>query len=56
MQKATVEFTGSNTFFGKTAKLVQHDSNERTHLQKILLTIMYVLVGLSVVLCTLNFL
>jgi H+-transporting ATPase len=51
-----VEFTGSNTFFGKTAKLVQHDSNERTHLQKILVTIMYVLVGLSVVLCTLNFL
>lgn len=51
-----MEFTGSQTFFGKTAKLVQNDSNERSHLQKILVTIMYVLVGLSVVLCTLNFL
>ena len=51
-----MEFTGSNTFFGKTAKLVQNDSNERSHLQKVLVTIMYVLVGWSVVLCTLNFL
>lgn len=51
-----MEFTGSSTFFGKTAMLVQRDSNERTHLQKILVTIMYVLVGLSVILCTLNFL
>jgi H+-transporting ATPase len=54
--QATIEFTGPNTFFGKTAKLVQSDSSddERSHLQKVLVTIMYVLVGLSVVLCTLN--
>lgn len=53
--EATVEFTGANTFFGKTASLlVEH--NERSHLQKILNKIMVVLVSLSLVLCSINFL
>jgi H+-transporting ATPase len=52
--QATVEFTGSNTFFGKTATLLQ-DSHEPSHLQKLLITIMYVLVILSFVLCMINF-
>ena len=52
--QATVEFTGANTFFGKTASLLQ-DNHEISHLQRILITIMFVLVGLSLVLCTLNF-
>jgi len=52
--EATVEFTGENTFFGKTASLLQ-ETHERSHLQKILMTIMFVLVGLSVVLCLINF-
>jgi H+-transporting ATPase len=51
-----VEFTGANTFFGKTATLLQKNSNERTHLQRMLMTIMYVLVGLSTTLCTLSLL
>jgi H+-transporting ATPase len=34
--EATVEFTGSDTFFGKTAGLLQ-DTHERSHLQKILI-------------------
>jgi H+-transporting ATPase len=51
-----VEHTGANTFFGKTATLLQSDPSERTHLQKMLMTIMYVLVGLSTVLCTLTLL
>lgn len=49
-----MEFTGANTFFGKTASLLQ-ETNERSHLQQLLVTIMYVLVSLSVVLCTINF-
>lgn len=49
-----MEFTGANTFFGKTATLLQ-ETNERSHLQQLLVTIMYVLVSLSVVLCTINF-
>ena len=52
--QATVEFTGAYTFFGKTASLLQ-DTHERSHLQQLLVSIMYVLVGLSVVLCTINF-
>lgn len=48
--EGTVEFTGGNTFFGKTASLLQ-TKPESSHLQKILMTIMYVLVGLSLVLC-----
>lgn len=46
---ATVEFTGSNTFFGKTATLLQGD-DELGNLQKVLLRIMVVLVVLSFVL------
>jgi H+-transporting ATPase len=52
--EATVEFTGANTFFGKTASLLQ-ENHEPSHLQKILMTIMKVLVGLSLTLCIINF-
>ncbi len=52
--EATVEFTGANTFFGKTASLLQ-EHHEPSHLQRILMTIMTVLVGLSVTLCIINF-
>jgi H+-transporting ATPase len=34
--EATVEFTGSDTFFGKTAGLLQ-ETHERSHLQRILI-------------------
>ena len=44
--EATVINTGSNTFFGKTATLLQGDS-EIGHLQKVLMRIMIVLVILS---------
>ena len=54
LKKGTVEFTGSNTFFGKTASLLQ-ETHEHSHLQKILITIVMVLVVLSVTLCTINF-
>eukprot|EP00201_Polytomella_parva_P007728 CAMPEP_0175064506 /NCGR_PEP_ID=MMETSP0052_2-20121109/15374_1 /TAXON_ID=51329 ORGANISM="Polytomella parva, Strain SAG 63-3" /NCGR_SAMPLE_ID=MMETSP0052_2 /ASSEMBLY_ACC=CAM_ASM_000194 /LENGTH=1224 /DNA_ID=CAMNT_0016330871 /DNA_START=383 /DNA_END=4057 /DNA_ORIENTATION=+ len=49
--EATVEFTGRYTFFGRTAAMLQVSGNELGHLQKILLTIMIVLVVLSLVLC-----
>mmetsp|Transcript_34189 Transcript_34189/g.75828 ORF Transcript_34189/g.75828 Transcript_34189/m.75828 type:complete len:1030 (+) Transcript_34189:195-3284(+) len=48
--EATVEFTGKSTFFGKTATMLQQ-GNELGHLQKILLKIMFVLVGASFILC-----
>lgn len=48
--EGTVEFTGKYTFFGKTATLLQA-GNEIGHLQKILLTIMFVLVAISFLLC-----
>jgi H+-transporting ATPase len=44
--EGTVEFTGSNTFFGKTASLLQGD-DELGNLQKVLLKIVIVLVILS---------
>ena len=44
--EGTVEFTGSNTFFGKTASLLQGD-DELGNLQKVLLNIVIVLVVLS---------
>eukprot|EP00598_Pedospumella_elongata_P004046 CAMPEP_0184967086 /NCGR_PEP_ID=MMETSP1098-20130426/584_1 /TAXON_ID=89044 /ORGANISM="Spumella elongata, Strain CCAP 955/1" /LENGTH=932 /DNA_ID=CAMNT_0027488487 /DNA_START=42 /DNA_END=2840 /DNA_ORIENTATION=+ len=44
--EGTVEFTGSNTFFGKTASLLQGDG-ELGNLQKVLLKIVVVLVILS---------
>lgn len=52
--EGTVEFTGGNTFFGKTASLLQGD-NELGNLQKILLKIMFVLVGISFILCAIVF-
>ena len=52
--EGTVEFTGSNTFFGKTASLLQGE-NELGNLQKVLLQIMFVLVGISFVLCGIVF-
>jgi H+-transporting ATPase len=44
--EGTVEFTGKNTFFGKTASLLQGD-DELGNLQKVLLQIVIVLVILS---------
>jgi H+-transporting ATPase len=52
--EGTVEYTGADTFFGKTASLLI-DTHEASHLQKILMRIMFVLVGLSVTLCIINF-
>jgi H+-transporting ATPase len=51
--EATVEFTAADTFFGKTASLLQ-EHHEPSHLQKILMTIMTVLVTLSLTLCIIN--
>jgi H+-transporting ATPase len=44
--EGTVEFTGANTFFGKTASLLGQD-DEMGNLQKVLLRIVVVLVILS---------
>jgi H+-transporting ATPase len=44
--EGTVEFTGVNTFFGKTAALLT-ETHELSHLQIMLMKIMIVLVGLS---------
>eukprot|EP01038_Epipyxis_sp_PR26KG_P012711 gene12711-17047_t len=44
--EGTVEFTGSNTFFGKTASLLQQ-TDELGNLQKVLLNIVIVLVIVS---------
>jgi H+-transporting ATPase len=44
--EGTVEFTGVNTFFGKTASLLQ-GGDELGNLQKILIRIMVVLVAIS---------
>jgi len=48
--EATVIATGMNTFFGKTANMIQ-SVDELGHLQKILLTIMAFLIVLSFTLC-----
>ncbi len=48
--EATVEFTGAETFFGKTAQMLQ-SNDEYSNLQIILLKIVSVLVIISVVLC-----
>ena len=48
--EGTVEFTGGNTFFGKTAPLLQGD-NGLGNLQRLLLKIMFILVSLSLALC-----
>ncbi|GKY97130.1 hypothetical protein MPSEU_000671400 [Mayamaea pseudoterrestris] len=52
--EATVEFTGMNTFFGKTASLLTN-THELSHLQQTLIRIMFILVLLSVTLCIINF-
>lgn len=44
--EGTVQFTGGNTLFGKTASMLQ-GQNELGNLQKVLLTIMLILVVLS---------
>ena len=49
--EASVQFTGSRTFFGKTAKLLAATGNELGHFQKILMKIMLVLVAISFILC-----
>lgn len=52
--EATVESTGKNTFFGKTAAMLQGDS-EQSNLQKLLLRIMKILVIMCVLLCGIVF-
>jgi H+-transporting ATPase len=52
--EGTVEFTGSDTFFGKTASLLA-STGEISHLQKILMSFMMILVFLSVTLCLISF-
>jgi hypothetical protein len=52
--EATVECTGADTFFGKTATLLA-SSGERSHLQKVLVRFMAVLVAMSVTLCGTSF-
>jgi H+-transporting ATPase len=44
-----------NTFFGKTATMIQAVDDSLGNLQKILLKIMVVLVVLSITLCTIAF-
>lgn len=53
--EATVEFTGSKTFFGKTAALLQSDG-ELSNLQNLLMDIMIVLVLVSLTLCAVVYL
>jgi H+-transporting ATPase len=50
-QEGTVEFTGAETFFGKTASLLKQ-TVEYSNLQIILLKIVFILVFLSITLCT----
>ena len=52
--EATVEFTGRDTFFGKTASLLASDG-EVSHLQKVLMKFMIILVVISVTLCLIVF-
>eukprot|EP00245_Coleochaete_scutata_P008875 TRINITY_DN27_c0_g1_i1.p1 TRINITY_DN27_c0_g1~~TRINITY_DN27_c0_g1_i1.p1 ORF type:complete len:978 (-),score=232.32 TRINITY_DN27_c0_g1_i1:433-3366(-) len=52
--EATVDLTGKNTFFGKTATMLQ-TVNELGNLQKVILTIMFVLCAISITLCTIAF-
>jgi H+-transporting ATPase len=52
--EATVAATGGNTFFGKTAALLQ-GGRESSNLEKMLLRIMLVLVMLSLALCSIAF-
>eukprot|EP01038_Epipyxis_sp_PR26KG_P014289 gene14289-19169_t len=52
--EGTVEFTGANTFFGKTAALLG-GTNEYSNFQMLLLSIIAVLVVISVSLCLIVF-
>ena len=52
--EGTVEFTGAETFFGKTAALLV-GTNEYSNLQKILIKIVIVLVAMSLLLCSIVF-
>jgi H+-transporting ATPase len=52
--EGTVEFTGANTFFGKTAALLKQ-TNEHSYLQVVLMLVMFTLVGLSIALCLICF-
>ena len=52
--EATVEATGSSTFFGKTASLLQ-GGDEISNLQKLLIRIMLILVVISLTLCIIAF-
>jgi len=49
--EGTVETTGANTFFGKTATMLQAGGTERGSLETLLLNIMLILVTLSLSLC-----
>ena len=51
----TVESTGQNTFFGKTAAMLQSVENVGGSLQTLLLNMMKVLVSLSLTLCIIAF-
>lgn len=53
--EGTVEFTGADTFFGKTASLLGQ-STENSNLQNILMAIMIVLVVVSLLACTIVYL
>lgn len=48
--EATVVFTGKETFFGRTAGLLNQGGNEKSDLQKLLIKIMVILTVLSVTL------
>ena len=48
--EGTVEFTGINTFFGKTAALLKN-TGELSNMQKMLISIVMVLAGISILLC-----
>jgi len=53
--EGTVQSTGANTFFGKTASMIQSAQSTGGSLQKMLLQIMVILVALSLVLCITTF-
>ena len=53
--EGTVETTGQNTFFGKTAAMLQSVENSGGSLQTLLLQVMFVLVALSLTLCSIAF-
>lgn len=49
--EATVEYTGSETFFGRTAALLSSVGNELGSVQKLLVSVMIILTTLSFALC-----